>query len=94
MIRGVPGIGKTTIWNQGVAAARDGGSVVLVAQPTMAEADVSFAGLSDLLESFTRLLGRLPRAQARALRVALALADSSTPPEARVIAAATTWSCA
>jgi predicted ATPase len=37
---GAPGIGKTTLWREGVRRARAGGAAVLTARPT--EAEVGF----------------------------------------------------
>ena len=51
VIEGDPGIGKSTIWRDGVAQARSGGCRVLACQPASAEVRMSFAALGDLLES-------------------------------------------
>ena len=48
-ITGPAGIGKTTVWRDGVRLARDDGRTVLAARPSGAEAQLSFVGLTDLL---------------------------------------------
>jgi DNA-binding CsgD family transcriptional regulator len=71
-IKGPPGIGKTTVWDAGVALARTAGRCRLVARPTGAEASLSFAGLVDLLAPVDdALLSDLPSPQRRALAAAL-----------------------
>src|SRR5262245_26319250 len=54
-VSGEAGAGKSTLWRAGVEAAAQGGQRVLRSEPTASEADLSFAGLSDLLA------GVLPR---------------------------------
>ena len=46
---GEAGAGKSTLWRAGVEASADAGQRVLRSEPTASEADMSFAGLSDLL---------------------------------------------
>ena len=71
-IKGPPGIGKTTVWQAGLKLARAAGRRLLVAQPTGAEASLSFAGLVDLLTAVEdALLSDLPSPQRRALSAAL-----------------------
>ena len=50
LLTGGPGIGKTALWERGLRLARDRGIRVLAARPSGAEAELSFAGLFDLLE--------------------------------------------
>ena len=50
LLTGGPGIGKTALWERGLCLARDRGIRVLPARPSGAEAELSFAGLFDLLE--------------------------------------------
>ena len=45
---GGPGIGKTTLWEAGIALGRERGWRVLAARPSGAEAQLSFAALIDL----------------------------------------------
>lgn len=48
-VAGEAGAGKSTLWRAGVEAAADAGHRLLHSEPSAAEADLSFAGLSDLL---------------------------------------------
>ena len=76
LFTGAPGIGKTALWEAGVALACQRGFRVLTARPTEAEALHSFAGLFDLLESVgADTLAELPGPQRRALEVALLRSD-------------------
>jgi DNA-binding CsgD family transcriptional regulator len=71
-IEGEPGIGKTTIWREGVRLAREQGATVLVARATESETGLSFTGLADLFDPLgDRLLEGLPTPQKEALRAAL-----------------------
>jgi DNA-binding CsgD family transcriptional regulator len=74
VLEGEPGAGKTTLFSAAVDAARQEGLRVLQARPSRAEAELSFAGLGDLLEG---VLGQvehgLPEPQRQALRAALHL---------------------
>ena len=49
VVRGPAGIGKTTVWQAGLALAEEAGCRCLAARPTDVEAGLSFAGLADLL---------------------------------------------
>ena len=77
VITGEPGIGKTTLWQSGVARARRAGLRVLAARPSGAETELSFAALTDLLDGIEieRMAG-IPAPQRRALEVALLRADA------------------
>ena len=68
VLTGGPGIGKTTLWEAGIEAARDEGRAVLVARPTGAETQHSFAALTDLFDGVD--IGALPAPQRSALEVA------------------------
>ena len=46
VLRGSPGVGKTTLWQAGRDVARDRGMRVLSAKPNSAETSLSFAGLN------------------------------------------------
>lgn len=73
---GEPGIGKTTLWEEGVAAARGRGAQLLIAQPSESEARLPFAGLIDLCQQIgSDELGALPSPQRRALEAALLRVD-------------------
>jgi DNA-binding NarL/FixJ family response regulator len=76
MLKGGPGVGKTTLWQAGRETALARGMRVLCARPASAEASLSFAGLADLLDGVEPgLLGSLPPPQRRGLEVALLRAD-------------------
>ena len=69
---GGAGIGKTTLWDAGVAAARARGMVVLAARPSGSEAQLPFAGLIDLCDRVgPDELAELAPPQRSALEVAL-----------------------
>jgi DNA-binding CsgD family transcriptional regulator/tetratricopeptide (TPR) repeat protein len=88
VLAGGPGIGKTTLWEAGVASARERGVRVLAARPSGTESWLSFAALVDLCtELDTGVLGDLPPPQRNALEVALLRAEpAAAPPEPRAIA--------
>jgi DNA-binding CsgD family transcriptional regulator len=90
VLEGAPGIGKTSLWEQGVAWGREHGRRVLVARSSQAETGLSFAGLIDLFDGVdSDELDAVPGPQLRALEVALYRADpGDRPPEAQVIALA------
>jgi AAA ATPase domain len=72
VVEGPPGIGKTTLWQAAVSAARQRGYQVLAARGSQAEARLPFAGLCDLLEGVVdEVLPQLAVPQRRALEVAL-----------------------
>jgi DNA-binding CsgD family transcriptional regulator len=90
LFEGEPGIGKSTLWQRVVEAARDRGLRVLEARPAEAEAQLSYAALGDLLEAeLEGAVAHLPAPQRRALEVALLLADPDGElPDQRAIAVA------
>lgn len=74
LIRGEAGIGKSTLWNAAISAARGAGARVLVSRPVEAELRLGYAALGDLLgEVAEPLLGELTDPLAHALSVALSL---------------------
>ena len=80
LLEGDAGIGKSTLWLAGIAAAEQQGHRVLSARPAEAEAQLALAGLADLLDSCAEeVLPRLTAPQRRALEVALVLADGDDP---------------
>jgi DNA-binding CsgD family transcriptional regulator/tetratricopeptide (TPR) repeat protein len=85
LLEGEAGIGKTTLWREGVRLAADQGRV-LTSRPSEAETRLSFTVLGDLLaEAFEEVQEKLPGGQRRALRAALLLElsqDSSPDPRA------------
>jgi hypothetical protein len=88
VLRGEPGIGKTSLWEAGVALGRKHGLRVLRARGSGAETGLSFAALIDLLDGVDlQELDGLPAPQRNALEVVLLRAASmDTPPEAHAIA--------
>jgi DNA-binding NarL/FixJ family response regulator/tetratricopeptide (TPR) repeat protein len=73
---GEPGIGKTTLWEAGITIARERGLRVLVARPSGAEAELSFAALIDPFDEIDLgALDGLPAPQRLALEVALLRAE-------------------
>jgi len=76
LLEGEPGIGKTTVWSEGLAASRRRSYITLSCWPAESEARLSLGGLSDLLDPvLDSVLGDLPAPQARALQVALMRVD-------------------
>jgi DNA-binding NarL/FixJ family response regulator len=73
-VEGEAGAGKSTLWRAGVAAATDAGHGLLRSEPSAAEADLSFAGLSDLLTGvLPEVSADIPVPQREALEIALLL---------------------
>jgi AAA ATPase-like protein len=89
VVCGEPGIGKTVVWEAGVALARSRGFAAWCARPGEADAQLSFAGLADLLEGTgPGMLAGLPVPQRQALEVAVRRAEpAGAPPEPLAIAA-------
>ena len=78
LLVGGPGIGKTTLWENGVDAARQRGLRVLVARPSDAEARLAFSSLIDLFDGVaSEELAGLPPPQLHALEIALLRAASA-----------------
>ena len=78
LLVGGPGIGKTTLWENGVEGARRRGVRVLVARPSDAEARLAFSSLIDLFDGVAaEELAGLPPPQLHALDVALLRAASA-----------------
>ena len=72
VVEGPAGIGKTTVWQAALQAARARSFTVLAARAAQTEATLPFAGLIDLLEGVPEAgLAVLPAPQRRALEVAL-----------------------
>jgi DNA-binding CsgD family transcriptional regulator len=81
VLEGEAGMGKTTLWRAGIAAADEHGLRVLEARPGESETALSFSGIGDLLDGvLEEALGPLPDAQRRALSRALVLEDDEGPP--------------
>ncbi len=72
VLTGDAGIGKTTLWDAGLGAAREQGIRVLSTRASSAEAKLSYAALIDLLDGIdTQELAHLPAPQLHALEAAL-----------------------
>ncbi len=77
LLFGEPGIGKTTVWRDGVSSALQRGYRTLTCSPVEAETRLSYAALGDLLEpGLDEALPALPAPQRAALEVALLRAPS------------------
>ena len=78
LLSGEAGIGKTTVWKEGLDGARRRRYRTLSCGPVEAETRLSYAALGDLLEPILDdTLPTLPEPQRRALEVALLRAPSS-----------------
>jgi DNA-binding CsgD family transcriptional regulator len=89
VLQGEPGIGKTTLWRDGVGLAQSRSYRVLTSCAGPGEAEVPFAVLGDLFDQVDEAMDRLPRPQAHALAVALLRTESADgPPDPRSISVA------
>src|SRR5215211_4089608 len=90
LLEGEAGIGKTTLWRQGIELARARGYRVLSCRGSVSEAQLSFVALGDLLgDELQEVLPALPRPQAKALAVALLVDEAKeSSPDQRAIALA------
>lgn len=90
VLTGEPGIGKSTLWREGLRFAEERGFGICRCRPVDAEAQLAFASLSDLLVDVADdELGALPQPQRRALGVALLRAEPDgleLPPRAVAVA--------
>jgi DNA-binding CsgD family transcriptional regulator len=87
LLFGPPGVGKTTLWEAGVSAARERGVRVLCTQASEAEAQLAFTALIDLLDGVGTEGLDVPAPQLQALEVALLRAPpAGAPPDAKAIA--------
>ena len=78
---GEAGVGKSVLWEVGVELARSEGFETLCARASEAEAQLSFAGLADLLDGVdSTRLAELPAPQRQALEVAVRRVGSAGPP--------------
>ena len=76
VVEGPAGIGKTTMWQAALGAARARSFTVLAARAAHTEATLPFAGLIDLFEAVPEAgLAALPAPQRRAMEVALLRRD-------------------
>ena len=71
-VHGPAGIGKTILWRAGLAHAARRGYRVMSCRPAESEAELSFAGLRDLLDDVPdALIATLPEPQRQAVEIAL-----------------------
>jgi DNA-binding CsgD family transcriptional regulator len=75
LLEGPAGIGKSSVWSEGIVRARARGVLVLEARPSEAEATFAFQALADLLEPLAEEIRALPAPQRRSLEVALLRED-------------------
>lgn len=89
LLEGEPGIGKTTLWREGVRLAESKG-LVLSSRASEAEIRLSFTVLGDLLvPALDRAMEDLPGAQRNALEAALLLGGPArSRPDARAVSVA------
>jgi DNA-binding CsgD family transcriptional regulator len=87
VLEGEAGIGKTTVWREGMSRAAGQGFQVLSCRPAPAEVRMSFAALGDLLGPVEpAAFEALPDPQRRALDVALLRVEAKgAPPDLRAI---------
>ncbi|MEU7766590.1 AAA family ATPase [Nocardia sp. NPDC049190] len=85
LIQGQPGIGKSALVDEAVAAAAIAGLRVLRTAGVEAEQNYAYAGLQRLLYPLRQGLDGLPARQYDALSTALGLADTSDDPSAYLV---------
>jgi DNA-binding CsgD family transcriptional regulator len=83
VLAGAAGVGKTVLLNSAAAYATDAGVRTITVAGSQFEADVSFAGLQQIVEPFLAHLPRLAVPQQNALRSALNLIEG--PPADRFL---------
>ena len=90
VLEGEAGIGKTTLWRQGVELAAAASFRVVSCSPSESEARLSFTAIGDLLEPvIAEAAAALPEPQRRALAIALLLDEGDgSPPDPRAVALA------
>jgi DNA-binding CsgD family transcriptional regulator len=77
VLEGEAGIGKSTLWHEGVAIARTRGLRVLMSRPAEAERRLTHAALGDLFESVLEsVLPALPSPRRHAFEVALLVEEA------------------
>jgi DNA-binding NarL/FixJ family response regulator len=79
LLRGPPGIGKSTLLELARREGGEGGMRVLAARGAASESQLAFAALSDVLRPVLDRLEEVPDAQRAALRAALALGPPAVP---------------
>jgi DNA-binding CsgD family transcriptional regulator len=90
MLEGEAGIGKTTLWREGVVLSEQRGLLSLTCSPAESETQLPFAAAGDLLSGLAEnVLESLPTPQRRALAAALLLEEvEGPPPDPRAVALA------
>jgi DNA-binding CsgD family transcriptional regulator len=89
VLEGEAGIGKTTLWQAGIAAAEGAGFLVLRATPSQAETSLAFTAAADLLAPVAdEATADLPDVQRRALAAALLLEADDVAADRRAVATA------
>jgi DNA-binding CsgD family transcriptional regulator len=90
LIAGEAGIGKTSVWGEGLRIAAERSFRVLVTRPAETDIQLPFSGLDDLFRgALSDVLPDLPHPQQRALGAALLLEDpGATPPDVRSLSVA------
>ena len=89
VLEGEAGIGKSTLWQAGVQAARERGLRVLVTRPAEAERGLAHAGLGDLLDgALESVLPVLPAPRRRALEIALLVEEGAAAADPRTLGVA------
>ncbi len=79
VLRGAPGIGKSTLLGRARDVGEERGLRILAAGGVESESRLAFAGLSDVLRPVLDRIDRIPGAQRAALRAALALGPPAVP---------------
>jgi DNA-binding CsgD family transcriptional regulator len=79
ILRGEPGVGKSSVLQAAAAMGRDGNALVLEASGIESESMLPFAGLHQLLRPLLARPSSLPEVQQRALLTALGLRDGPAP---------------
>lgn len=89
VLTGDAGIGKTSLWEEGLASASQHGYRVLVARASPAEVDLPFFALADLIEGIDpRVFERMPERQRETLAIAVSAgATAGTSADSFAIAA-------
>ncbi len=89
VLQGEAGIGKTTIWHAALELAGQRSIRVLRARPAQSERRLSYAALTDALEStWDEVRNLLPEPQRAAMEAALLRAETETPADIRTTATA------
>ena len=79
VVRGAPGIGKSTLLEQARREGEERGLRVLAARGVESESRLAFAALADVLRPVLGRIEEIPEAQRAALRAALALGPPAAP---------------